>query len=78
MTRTATDTDRIRRLLAGCVAEARKAAGSRVDEIDWDDYEYTAADLEYVTDTLGRKPAREEWAEAGCRGVGSAHVADAE
>lgn len=40
---------------------------------DRDSYEYTPADLEYVTDMLGRKPSRQEWAAAGLPHVGGAH-----
>lgn len=55
------------KLIASCETEAR-AAGFRGDG-----WEPTAADLEWVTDQLGRKPSREEWAAAGYPHVGGRH-----
>lgn len=65
-------TDRIKALLADCVAEAL--------EQGWDGdvaYEYTAEDLEWVTDQLGRKPTLAEWRAATSPGywIGGAHCA---
>ncbi|MBA3762231.1 MAG: hypothetical protein H0X04_02660 [Chthoniobacterales bacterium] len=58
--------------LSFCVASAREQGWTDQDG----EYEYTAVDLEYVTDKLGRKPTRQEWADAGLRYVGGAHCDD--
>jgi hypothetical protein len=61
----------IQEALADCIAEARREGYLADDEL----YECIPADLESVEQELGRKPTREEWAEAGLPNVGSAHVA---
>ena len=42
----------------------------------FDEYEFTAPDLHWVTEELGYKPTEAEWKEAGLGWVGGAHVAD--
>lgn len=66
------DTTTIKTLLASCVTDARAQGFDGAD----DEYSYTAADLDWVTSELGGKPTAAEWAEAGLRSVGSAHVAE--
>ena len=70
----ARNTDEIRTLLEECVAEANEQAAAE-HQVDFADYDFTGADLEYVTDELGRKPTREEWDKAGLEWVGGAHCA---
>lgn len=62
----------IRELLSECEAEARRQGDF---EGGW---ELTRHDMEWITDQLGRKPTRDEWAAAGLRWVGDAHVAEEE
>lgn len=58
-------------------AECRDAARERGWEGEDDDFEYTPADMEYITGQgqVGRLPTREEWAAAGFGWVGNAHCA---
>lgn len=56
-------------LIAHCEEEWRKQGAEG-------DIDLTADDCDWITDTLGRKPSREEWADAGLPHVGSRHVAD--
>ncbi len=65
-------TNTLSTLLASCISDARANGFDGADA----EYEYTVADLEYVTDQLGRKPSREEWVAAGLRYVGSVHVGE--
>lgn len=63
---------RIRSLLEECVQEARDQGF----EGSADEYDYTAADLEWVTDQLGYKPTRRDWEGAGLEYIGSAHIGE--
>lgn len=65
---TDTTITQIKSLLESCVEEARRQGW------DGERYDYTAQDLQWVTDELGRKPTAAEWAGAGLNAVGSAHV----
>lgn len=56
-------------LIASCETEAR------ANGFTGEGWEPTDADLDWVTDQLGRKPSREEWADAGYPHVGGRHVA---
>jgi len=67
------ENEELRSLLENCVDEARKMGW----EGDFDDYTFTQADLDWVTDQLGYKPTKEEWEAVGLRHVGGSHVADA-
>ncbi len=58
--------------LAACVAAAREQGWDGEDG----EYEYTAVDLEYVIHSVGRKPSRQEWADAGLPYAGGAHYDD--
>lgn len=60
----------IRCLLADCEQVARSNGWKTRDYYGFD------ADLEYVVSSLGRKPTRAEWAEAGLHYVGSNFVAE--
>lgn len=61
--------DTLSSLIASCESEAR------ANGFSGEGWEPTAADLDWVTDQLGRKPSREEWSEAGYPAVGGRHVA---
>ncbi len=67
-----TPLDTLRASLALCRSLAREQGWEGADA----EYQYTAEDLHFVTDEIGRKPTREEWAEAGIRWVGEDHVGD--
>ncbi len=56
-------------LLEDCYLEAQRQGypGGRFD------YEPSEADLDYVTDMLGRRPSRAEWRAAGLHYVGGKH-----
>ena len=54
-------------LIESCREEWRKNGAT--DPID-----LTADDCEWIVSQLGRKPTREEWADAGLPDVGGAHV----
>lgn len=56
-------------------AECRDTAREQGWEGEDDDFEYTTADMDYITSQVGRLPTREEWASAGFGYVGSKHVA---
>jgi hypothetical protein len=60
--------------IADCIAEARRNGYDGTDR----DYQLTALDCDSITNTLGYKPTREEWADAGYRFIGDKHVAAAE
>jgi hypothetical protein len=64
--------DDIRSALEECYATAKEQGF----EGSYEDWMPTKADLEYVTDKLGRKPTEAQWKEAGLGWVGGAHVAD--
>ncbi len=66
-----TTIETIRGLLSEC--EAAWRAQGATGEV-----RYTAADLDHVCQTLGRKPTAAEWADAGLASVGSKHVAEGE
>jgi len=42
----------------------------------FDEYDFTEADLSWITDELGYKPTKAEWEKAGLSWVGGAHCAD--
>ena len=63
----------LKTLIADCIRTAR--------EQGWDgdaaDFVFTREDLDSVVETLGKRPTREEWREAGVAGwIGAAHVSD--
>lgn len=64
----------IQEALDACLDAARRQGYNGLDH----EWEPTAEDLEWVCDHIGRKPTREEWADAGWPAVGGAHCADAE
>lgn len=65
-----TTAEKIRHLAADCAREAR------LQGFDGDRYELTAADCDWITEQIGRKPSRSEWREAGFPNIGSRHVDD--
>jgi hypothetical protein len=67
----AKEIEKIEDLLTLCRDEAEKQ-GWRGDD---DDFEYTEADMDSVTDDLGYKPTRKQWEEAGLKHVGGRHCA---
>lgn len=62
----------IKSLLTECRAQAREMGWTGEDAT----YNYTAADLDYVTDRIGCNPTAEQWRDAGLQWVGSTHVGD--
>jgi hypothetical protein len=62
----------IKREIEACRAEAMKEGFD--PETEW---EPTEADAEFVIEELGRKPTRQEWADAGWKYVGGKHVGEA-
>jgi len=66
------ENEELRALLEKCVDEAREMGWKG----DFDDYTFTQADLDWVTDQLGYKPTEDEWKASGLRHVGGSHVAD--
>lgn len=63
---------RLRELLDDCVHAAREQGFDGADS----DYEFTPADVDYVTDALGYLPTSQQWVDAGLRWVGDAHIGD--
>lgn len=62
----------IKSLLAECRAQAREQGWTGEDAT----YNYTTADLDYVTDRIGCNPTTEQWQGAGLQWVGSAYIGD--
>jgi hypothetical protein len=58
----------IAELLSECKSEAKRQGASA------DAWSPEDADLEWVAKRIGRKPTRQEWADAGFPNVGSKHT----
>lgn len=60
--------------LAGLVAECIEAWRAQDAEVSAS--QLTQEDCDWICEQMGRKPTREEWADAGLPHVGSAHVGE--
>lgn len=68
---TTTSTATLSNLLSDVRVEARRQGYTGTDA----EFEYSEADLDYVTGMIGRKPTAEEWRAEGLGFVGSKHCA---